>query len=984
MTWFPSRGTRTSVRRGTRRPCLEQLEARRVPAAGLFTYHNDTFSSGQNLGETVLTPADVNSATFGKRFATPVDGQVYAQPLVVPGVTISTGANAGVHDVIFAATEHDSFYAVDAADGTVLWQDNFLDPANGITAVPSDDLGSADLTPEVGITGTPVIDPNTHTLYVVAKTKETNTGGIHYVQRLHALDLGSGAEKLGGPVVVADTAFDGTNYTYVSGPTVNGNGDGSINGLVSFNALRQLQRAALTLVNGTVYVPFGSHGDNGPYHGWVLGFDAQSLALTAAFNDTPNGGGAGIWMAGGKITVDTQGNLYFETGNGTFDGTLDTNGFPAQADYGDSVVKLGVDAASNSTNQNPNGWGLKVVDYFTPSNQAYLDTNDLDMGSSGVLLLPDAAGSAEHPHLLVASGKQGTLYLLDRDNLGRFDPNTDHAVQEVATAVNGTVSTPVYFNQRLYIVAAYGGVATSFDLANGVLSSGPTSQSSDYYSFPGSTPALSANGTTDGIVWDLDHGTNQLRAYDSSTYGTELYTSAQAASDRDQLGSVVKFTVPTVVNGMVYVGTADSLVAYGLLPSSTLAAPDKLSAVGISASQVLVTWHDHSDNEDGFEVQASSDGVNFASASSVGANVTSVTLAGLQPQTTYTFEVRAIRSKGDSAWSAPAQATTLSDAGSTTVPAAPTTLEAQTASGTSVQLTWTDDAGDATAFLIERSLGSDGQFSPAAVVDTGMRSYTDADLDTGTDYFYRVRAVNAAGQSNPSPEADAIPPTPPVTPTGARTVQVTPTEIDLAWLDNSDNEQGFRIWRQANGAGFRTIAVLPTNTASYTDAGLTPDTAYDYHIQAYNVAGHSDFTGVSVRTPASGGGDPSSQGGNTGDAQAPQTLPASSAAKISLDRGRFRVNARTGRLKQKVTLRNEGFTSILGPLTLVLDRLPHGVVLLPSRGFKVTHTRQGPRYELVTVAGLRPGQSVSVTLTFRARGRTSVTYRLRVLEQGAT
>jgi hypothetical protein len=448
---------------------VEALETRLTPA-GLFTYHNDNLSTGQDLAEPLLTPAAINPASFGKLFATPVDGQLYAQPLVVPGVPITTGPGPGPHDVVFAATEHDSVYALDAGDGTVLGKDSFLDPAAGVTTVPAADTGTDDLTPEIGITGTPVIDPATSTLYVAVKTKETGDSTSHYVYRLHALDLGSGAEKFGGPVVIGDTVSDGVSYTYVSGPGVNGTGDGSVNGQVPFNALREFQRPALTLVNGTVYLAFASHGDTGPYHGWVLGYDAHTLALTAAFNDTPNGIQGGIWQAGGKVAADDQGNLYVETGNGTFDATLDANGFPAQADYGDSVLKLAPDPASGPANQNPNGWGLKVVDYFTPHNEADLADGDTDLGSGGPLLLPDAAGSPDHPHLLVASGKEGTIYLLDRDNLGKFDPATDHVVQELPAAVNGTLSTPAYFNHSLYVVGGYGDVARTFDLQDAALS----------------------------------------------------------------------------------------------------------------------------------------------------------------------------------------------------------------------------------------------------------------------------------------------------------------------------------------------------------------------------------------------------------------------------------------------------------------------------------------------------------------------------------
>jgi hypothetical protein len=962
----PSRGRRPGFR-----PLLELLEARLAPA-GLLTYHNDNASSGLNTTEPLLTPAGVNAASFGKLFGTSVDGQLYAQPLVVPGVTITTGGSSGVHDVVYAATEHDSVYALDAATGAVLWQDNFLDPAAGVTTVPAADTDSGDLIPEIGITGTPVIDPTTNTLYVVAATKETGSGSTHYVQRLHALDLGSGAEKFGGPAVIADTVFDGTTYTAVSGPSVPGTGDGSVNGQVPFNALREFQRAALTLSDGTVYVAFASHGDTGPYHGWVLGYDAGTLALTAAFNDTPNGSNGGIWMSGGKVSVDAQGDLYLATGNGTFDSTQGANGFPSQADYGDSVLKLAPDPASSPAQPNANGWGLKVVDYFTPHNQADLDASDKDFGSGGVLLLPDTAGSADHPRLLVVGGKDGTLYLIDRDNLGKFDPSTDHVVQELPQVVSGVLSTPAWFNGKLFVVPAYGGgLAATFGLADGVLTAAPVAQSADTFDFPGSTPSVSADGTADGIVWDLDLGTNQLRAYDAGGYGTELYTSAQAANGRDQLDGVVKFTAPAVAGGRVYVGTVDALFGFGVLPAGAPAPPDQLSASALSAGQVLLTWHPHSDNESGFEVQDSTDGVTFTPAGSTGPGATTLTVTGLQAQTTYTFEVRAFNGIGASAWSPPATATTLSGGGTTTVPAAPTGLTAQAASGTSVQLAWTDTAGDATSFLIERSDGSDTAFRAVATVSAATMTYLDTGLAPGTDYFYRVRAVNAAGPSSPSNEADAVPPVPPLTPTNAHATQVQPTEIDLAWQNNATNADGYRILRKTGAGVFTPIASLPATATSYADTGLAPETDFDYHIQAYNVAGYSDFAGVSVSTPVP---DPGTSGGGVGSGQAPPPAPAE---KIGLTRTPLR-RLRNGLLRQQVTLTNLGQAALPGPLSLMLSQLPRGVRLHAVRGIRVIHTADGTAYRLFTVPSLEPGQSVAALLTFTAPGRRRVRYRLEV------
>jgi hypothetical protein len=553
------------------RPVLEELEPRLAPAAiDVLGYHYDNSNDGQYTVETTLTPSVVKPATFGKLHTVPLDGQVFAEPLYESGIRITAGAHPGIHNVVFLATEHDSVYAIDADNGQLLWKRSFINPAAGVTSVPDNDVNGA-LFPENGITGTPVIDLATNTLYFDATTKEIRSGVSHYVHRFWALQVADGSNQFGSPFVVADTVNQGGKFQYIIGPTVNGTGDGSVNGKVTFNSFRQMQRPGLTLLNGTVYVAYGSYNDNGLYHGWLLAFnhaDSQNhLQLVAVFNTTPNASAGSIWQGGGRIAADASGNLYVETANGTFDTTLNANKFPLHGDYGDTFLKLAADPTTNPSHQNINGWGLKVVDYFTPFNQAILDSQDLDLGSSAPILLPASVGLPGHP-LLFGGGKEGRIYLVDTSNMGKFDPNKDHVPKEELIPNFSTWGTPAYFQGHLYVVGS-DFPAYAFAVGNGTFSSKPTSQSRDTFAYPGSTPYISSNGTANGIAWDLESSTGELRAYLASSYGTELYNSAQAANGRDRLGAVSNFSSPTVAHGKVYIGTLDgTLVIYGLLSAA--------------------------------------------------------------------------------------------------------------------------------------------------------------------------------------------------------------------------------------------------------------------------------------------------------------------------------------------------------------------------------------------------------------------------------
>ncbi len=509
----------------------------------VLTQHYDNARTGQNLSEYSLTPSNVNSNSFGKLFSVSVDGYIYAQPLYLSNLAIP---GKGTHNVVFVATEHDSVYAFDADtnSGGALWKASLLDGAHGAASgartVQSSEVGTSDISPEIGITGTPVINKGSGTLYVVSKSVENGA----FVQRLHALDVGTGQEKLGGPVTLQ--------------ASIPGTGNGSSGGFLRFDPKWSHNRPGLLLLNGIIYIGFGSHGDNGPWHGWILAYNAGNLSQTAAFCPTPNGIGSAFWMSGAGLSADVTdpsghpyGRMFAPTANGTFDASRP---YGSNMDFGDDELRLDL-----------SGGVPTVVDAFTPTNQLSLDESDSDFGSGGSLLLPDQPGS--HPHLLVQAGKEGTIYLIDRDNLGGYN-STDNVVQELHGQTYGLWSSAAYWNDRVYLWGTDEPLK-AFSLSNGQLSSSPVSTSSETYGFPGATPVISANGASNGIVWSLQtdaYGSNGpavLHAHDAVNLGRTLYSSNQNAS-RDNPGGAVKFTVPTVANGKVYVPTQGQLSVYGL------------------------------------------------------------------------------------------------------------------------------------------------------------------------------------------------------------------------------------------------------------------------------------------------------------------------------------------------------------------------------------------------------------------------------------
>jgi len=504
------------------------------PAIDVVTYHNDSGRTGQNTSEVVLTHANVSSATFGKIGFFAVDGLVDAQPLYLSNVAIP---GKGTHDVLYVVTENDSVYAFDATTGDVLWQVTAL--LAGETF--SDDRGCGQVTPNIGITSTPVIDRTRGphgAIYLIAMSKDTS-GKYH--QRLHALDIATGAELFGGPTTIQAT-YPGT------GPNSTGSN-------VVFDPGQYKERPSLLLMNGVVYTAWASHCDINPYNGWIMGFNASTLAMSSVLNVTPNGMEGAIWMSGAGLAADSSGNIYFLDANGTFDSSLNLSGFPSQGDFGNAFLKLSTTG------------GLAVADYFQEANQAFENTHDQDLGSGGGLVmldLTDNAGAVHH--LAVGAGKDANIYVVNRDSMGKYAPSGGNAYQEIDGILSGSIfSTPAYFNNTIY----FGPVGTSikaFGISNAFLSTTPSSNTGSSYSYPGATPGISANGTANAILWAVENsgGSGVLHAYDAANLATEFYNSNQAGT-RDQF-SDNKFITPTIANGKVYVGTPTGVIVFGLLP----------------------------------------------------------------------------------------------------------------------------------------------------------------------------------------------------------------------------------------------------------------------------------------------------------------------------------------------------------------------------------------------------------------------------------
>ncbi len=514
------------------------------PPAGVdvTTYHYDNARDGLNASETTLTLANVNSTGFGKINFLSVDGKVDAEPLYLSQLAI----NGVSHNVLYVASEHDSVYAFDADTGTVLWQSSAL----GTGETTSDNHSCSQISPEIGITSTPVIDRTLGAILIVAMSKDQN-GAYH--QRLHALNLVTGAEMEGGPTEIT-ASYPGSGY-------------GSKNGTQTFDPGQYAERAGLLLMNGSIFMGWSSHCDNDPYTGWLMMYNETTLQQTSVLNLTPNGpttphynnGEGSIWMAGAGLAGDAQGNIYFLDANGTFDPALNGSGFPSQGNFGNAFMKV---STANSK--------LSAADYFNTWNTVSQSTNDQDLGSGGVLLLPDLtdANSATR-HLAVGAGKDGNIYVVDRDNMGKFNPSSNNIYQQLSNVLSGEFGMAAYFNGTVY----YGSINSklqAFTLQSGAqagkLGTTPSSQTSISFTYPGTTPGISANGTQNGLVWAAENTSPAvLHAYDATNLAVELYNSNQAANGRDHFGNGNKFITPMIVNGKVFVGTPNGVAVFGLL-----------------------------------------------------------------------------------------------------------------------------------------------------------------------------------------------------------------------------------------------------------------------------------------------------------------------------------------------------------------------------------------------------------------------------------
>ena len=761
--------------------------------ASVLTWHNDNARTGQNLQETILTPANVKVSTFGRLFVIGVDGKVDAQPLYVPSVTIP---GQGVHNVLYVETEHDSAYAFDADNGALLKHVSLL--PNGET--PSDSRGCGQVSPEMGITSTPVIDPQSGphgTIYLVTMSKD---GSGKYHHRLHALDLTTLAEEFSGPAEITAT-YPGT-------------GDESAAGTLTFKPEQHKERPGLLLSNGVVYTTWGSHCDARPYTGWVMGYAETTLQQVSVRNLTPNGNEGGIWAAGAGPAADASGNLYLLAGNGTFDTALTPGGFPTMDNYGNAFVKM-----------SPGGATLAVTDYFTMFNTTSESGADEDLGSGGLMLLPPLNNSQGQPvSLAVGAGKDAKAYIVNTGNMGKFNPATNNTYQTL-TLGGSVYSSPAWFNGKLY----YGAVSDAlkaFSFSNGAFSTIPVSQSSRTFPYPGTTPSISANGTSNAVVWAAENSSPAvLHAYDANNLSNELYNSNQAPSARDNFGAGNKYIVPTVVNGKVYVGTTNGIGVFGLLQENvpaTMSSPTPGSTLaGASAtfqwtagSGVSQYWLYISKKAAGSNDVFDSGGINLLSETvntlPTDGSTLYVTLYSLIGSTwtfnSYTYKAFTSVASSPAVMSSPAPGSTLSGASATF----------QWTAGSGVSQNW--------LYISDKAAGSNDVFDSGGInllsetVNTlptdGSTLYVTLYSLIGSNWLFNVYTYKAATSVASSPAAMSSPAPGSTLPGASATFQwTTGSGVSQYWLYISKVSAGSHDIFDSGGINLlsQTVNSLPTD-----------------------------------------------------------------------------------------------------------------------------------------------------------------------------
>ncbi|HTC33301.1 MAG TPA: hypothetical protein VK724_08015 [Bryobacteraceae bacterium] len=665
----------------------------------VLTWHNDNARTGQNLLETILSPANVNFNDFGLRFTLPVDGQVDAQPLYVPALSIASAT----HNVVYVATENDTLYAFDADTGTQLWSQSVLNGEN-----PSDNRGCSQVTPEIGITSTPVIDlaSGPHgTIYLVAMTKDNSN---NYHQRLHAIDLVTHTEEFGGPIEITGTF-----------PTRN-------SGVTTFEPQQYKERAALLLLNGIVYTSFASHCDAGPYSAWIMGYNESTLSQVTVLDLTPNGSDGSIWQAGAGPAVDPGGNIYFLLANGTFDTSLNAAGLPSEGDYGNAFM-----------NVSSNG-GLSVVDYFTMFNTVTESSHDQDLGSGGAMVLPTLSDALGHPReLAVGAGKDGNAYVVDRNNMGKFNANNDSAIYQQFSLGGSVFSSPAWFNNTLY----YGPVGqqlSAYPYTGGSFGSASTNSSASF-EYPGTTPSISANGSSNAIVWAMENSSPAiLHAYNAASLTTELYDSNQAANGRDNFGAGNKYMTPMIANGKVYAAATSSndstnvVGVFGLLNCTYgIASPSASFDSGATAASVNVT----ASSGCLWSVATTS---NFISVTGGASGSGNGTVSYSIPANPGTQRAGTLLIAGNTF--------TITQSGTDSlVPAPSSPTPANGATGVSIvpTLSWTGSAG-ATSYDVYFGTSP----TPPFLSNTANTSIAPGALSLGIAYYWRVVAKNSSGTNS--------------------------------------------------------------------------------------------------------------------------------------------------------------------------------------------------------------------------------------------